>query len=298
MTNFLQLVFSGIAQGAVLALVALGFSMIYSTTKLLNFAQGHYVVLGGVFTWYLTDRSGFALFVAIPIAALAVAAIAVVTYEGLLKRTRNKTHFNEALITLGTGLLIDAVLLLKIGADPVYLDPFSGSKPVTVFGSTFSRQGLWVIAITAITLAILIAFERRTRAGQEMLATSMDAEAASLLGVNVSRTVAVSWALSGAMGAIGGAILLPISGAGFGMGLVIALQGFTAAVIGGLGSPVGAVVGGMVIGVSTALLTGYVDSDIAGIAIAAGLLAVLLVRPQGLLGRYRASALTEEGSVT
>jgi len=285
MQQFLQLTFSGITQGAVYGLIALGFSVIYGTTRLLNFAQGHFVVLGGVFTWALTDKVGLPIALAVVLAMVGGAVVAMFTYEGLVRRARNKTHLNEALLTLGVGLFIDAAILVLVGPNPVYIPEFTGGGPVSVFGANFSKQGLWVIGTTVVVLVALLLFMRRTRTGLRMLASSMDVEGALLIGVNVPLLVTFSWAISGMLGALGGAVLLPILGAGYGQGLTFALKGFTASVLGGLGNIWAGVVGGLVIGLMSAYLTGYTTAATANMVVFGLLLLMLLIRPQGLFGK-------------
>lgn len=296
--QLLQFVFSGLTQGAVLALVALGFSMIYASMKLLNFAQGHYVVLGGLVTWWSTERLHIPIAVAVLLAGLVVAAVAVATRQFLLRYARNQSHLNAGMITLGTGLLIDAVILLQIGSDPVYVRSFLGDQPVRLLDATFARQGVWVIAMAALVMILLRVFYARTLIGQAMRACSMNAEAASLMGVNVGLMIALSWGLSGFIGGLGGATVAPLVGAGYGQGLFFALKGFTAATVGGLGSQNGAIVGGLVVGLLSALITGFADSQAADLVTFAILLILLVVRPRGLLGQIEVGVTAYEPLVT
>jgi branched-chain amino acid transport system permease protein len=164
------------------------------------------------------------------------------------------------------------------------MKPFSGSEPIALFGATVTPQSLWVLGVTAVVAVSLLLFYRRTRTGKAMLATAFNAEAAQLMGVNVSAILAISFALSAGLGALGGILITPISSTSFGVGIMLGLKGFAAAIVGGLGNSFGAFAGGLFVGIAEAMAAGYLSSAYKDAAAFVIILLVLFVRPQGLAG--------------
>jgi branched-chain amino acid transport system permease protein len=222
-----------------------------------------------------------------------------VTQVVLLEHARSKALLNQAMITLGVGLLLDAMILAVVGVNPVFVPSFSGDNPIRVLSVGIAPQGLWVIGLAALLMLVLWLFHNWTVVGQAMLACSMNQEAAALMGINVGAMIAASWVIAGVIGGIGGASVAPLVGATYGTGLAFALRGFTAVTVGGLGSNIGAVVGGLTVGMASALITGFFGSQAADIATFVILLFVLVARPRGLFGTTDVSGLqAEEAMVT
>jgi branched-chain amino acid transport system permease protein len=288
MTQFFQLLFQGFSLGCIYALVALGFTVIYRASKVINFAQGSMLLVGA----YLV--SVFATGLNLPFALAAFVAIVLLAAGGVLfqmvvlRRVLGQPVFTLVMITIGLSIVIDSAVPLIFGDSPRLLGDPWGASVVRLGGVTLTSVRIWAIVCTVVILALFFAFDRFSRYGLAMRATAADEEAALAVGVPVPRVYAFTWAIAGGVAAIGGLFL-----AGFpsspnpSLGSV-ALRAFPAIILGGLDSPLGAVVGGVVIGIVEVLTSGYAPgwlgnnfSDVAPYIV---MILVLLVRPYGLFG--------------
>jgi branched-chain amino acid transport system permease protein len=288
MTAFLQLLFQGLALGCVYALVAVGFTVIYRASQVINFAQGGLLMVGAYVVSVLATGAGlpFALAVA---AAIAVLAAGCVAFQQLvLQRVLGQPVFVLVMITIGLSIAVDSAIPAIFGGNARILGDPWGASAVHAGGVTLSWVRIWTIACTAAVLGAYFAFDRFSRYGLAMRATASDQEAALAVGVPIRRVYALTWAIAGAVAAIGGVFLSGFpSSVNPSLGDV-ALRAFPAIILGGLDSLPGAVVGGVVIGVVEVLTSGYAPgwlgnnfSDVAPYVV---MIAVLLVRPYGLFG--------------
>ncbi len=286
-TELLQYLFSGLTNGAIYALIALGFSIIFNATTIINFAQGEFVMLGA-----LTVISLFSFGLSLPVAfVLAVVAVTVMGlgFERLaIRPARDSTPISLIIITVGGGVLLKGLAMLVWGKDAYTLPPFSGQEPLTLAGATILPQSLWIIGLTLVLVAGLEMFLRFTLLGKAMRAASFNPVAARLVGIRVSQMVQFSFGLSAALGAAAGVMIAPITMGVYDMGTMLGLKGFCAAVIGGLGSSFGGVLGGVVLGVAEAFASGLLSSGYRDAVAFLILLLVLFFRPQGLIG-FRSS---------
>jgi branched-chain amino acid transport system permease protein len=269
----LQFVFSGLMVGSIYALIALGFTIVYTATEAINFAQGEFVMLGGM--------TAVALFGAgLPLGVAFAGAVFIVTIIGLLLERltlaplRNVTLTNMIIITIGGSIFLKGSAMLLWGKDAASLPSFSGDTPFRVLGASFLPQALWIIGTAMVVVVLVRTFFARTTTGQAMRAVAANRFAATLVGINVKAMTAYSFALAAAVGAVAGIIITPVALTQFDRGTMLGLKGFSAAVLGGMGSSPGAVVGGLLL-----ISSAYKDA-IAFIL----LIIVLLVRPQGILG--------------
>jgi branched-chain amino acid transport system permease protein len=254
-----QYLASGLVVGGVYALIGLGFVIVYRVTRIINFAQGEFVMLGALLT--ATGRH-----LGLPTAAafaLAVAAVALV--GGLLERVgvhpvRRAPPMAALIVTIGASIAIRGAALAVWGTDPYALDPFSTGPPLRVLGASVVRQGFWVLAVAGVVFAGLWLFFTRTYAGTAVTACAVNPRGARLMGIRVERMWLLSFGLSGALGATAGAVIAPITYATYDMGLMLGLKGFVAAVLGGLVSPPGAIVGGFLLGLLESLSAGLLSS--------------------------------------
>lgn len=281
---FLQFVFSGLMVGAIYALIALGFTIVYTATEAINFAQGEFVMLGGM--------TAVALFGAgLPLAAAFAGSVLVVTLIGLLLERltlaplRQVSVTNMIIITIGGSIFLKGSAMLFWGKDPAGLPAFSGDEPIQVLGATLLPQGLWILGTAAVVVVLVRAFFGHTMTGQAMRAVAANRFAATLVGINVKAMTAYSFALAGAVGAVAGVIITPVALTQFDRGTLLGLKGFSAAVLGGIGSGPGAVVGGLLLGVLESLGGGFISSAYKDAIAFLLLIVMLLVRPQGLMGR-------------
>jgi branched-chain amino acid transport system permease protein len=283
LSELLQYLFSGLTNGAIYALIALGFSIIFNATTIINFAQGEFVMLGA-----LTVISLYSLGLALPLAfVLAVAAVTLMglAFERLaIRPARDATPISLIIITVGGGVLIKGLAMLFWGKDAYTLPAFSGQKPLMLAGATMLPQSVWIFALTILLVSALEVFFRFTLLGKAMRAASFNPVAARLVGIRVSQMVQFSFALSAALGAMAGVMIAPITMGVYDMGTMLGLKGFCAAVIGGLGSTFGGVLGGMVLGVAEAFTSGMLSSGYRDAVAFLILLLVLFFRPQGLIG--------------
>jgi branched-chain amino acid transport system permease protein len=284
MQEFLQYLFSGVTNGAIYAVIALGFTMLYNATGLINFAQGEFVMLGALSM--ITFWKGFRL----PLPAAFFLSVAVVSLVGLLLerlaiRTVRKPHpIVLVIITIGASILLRGVAMLVWGKDSHSSPSFSSLAPFEIAGATLLPQSLWIIGVVLIIVTGLQLFYRKTLTGKAMEACAINKKAASLLGIPSERMILLAFALSAGMGSTGGILIAPISMSSYDMGMMLGLKGFCAAMLGGLGSSWGAVLGGMLLGILEALGVGFFSSSLKDAIAFFLLLLILYSRPSGLLG--------------
>lgn len=290
--GILQLVWTGITTGSIYALVAVGFVAIYAVTRIINFAQGEFAVLGALVMVTFTAGFGWPMTVGFVAAVLLVAAIGAGVYQVALHPARNASPVTLIIITIGVAIAARGTALLIWGTSPYSLPAFTAGDPLRVYGVTVRLQSLWVIGILAATLAVLYVFFSHTMAGKALRGCAINPQAARWMGVNVDRMRLLSFALAGALGAIAGIVRTPIGLATYDMGVPVALKGFAAAIVGGLVNPVGAVIGGVGLGIAEALTAGLISSRYREMVAFVVLIGVLVARPRKLLPDIR-----EEGGL-
>jgi branched-chain amino acid transport system permease protein len=283
LAQFLQFLLSGVTVGATYALAALGFTLIYNASHVINFAQGEFIMLGGMLTVFFL-ATGLPMPLAVALAILIPAAVGVLLERFAIEPAKDADVVALIIITIGASLVIRGLVQVWLGKGTHALPPFSGDTPIDVFGATLRPQMLWVLGVTGAVVALLWYFFSRTLAGKAILATSYSPLAARLVGINTSWVLFVSYALAGALGAIGGILITPITLTSYDVGIMIGLKGFVAAVVGGLGSGLGAVVGGLFVGIVEAMAAGYLSSAYKDAVPFVLILLILFFRPRGLFG--------------
>ena len=283
MSAFLQFLFSGLTVGATYALAALGFSIIYNASGVINFAQGEFIMLGGMLAVVLAGL-GLPLPLAIVLAVLAVAAVGLLVEKAAIEPARNAEVVSLIIITIGASLFLRGIVQVVLGKGGHSLPAFSGEQPLQLGGATLLPQSLWVLGVTLVIVLALAWFFTRTLQGKAMLATSHNRLAAQLVGINTKTILLASFGLSAGLGAFGGILVAPITGTAYDVGIMLGLKGFVAATLGGLGSGMGAIVGGLLLGVFEAMTAGYVSSAYKDAAPFVLILAVLFFMPRGLFG--------------
>jgi branched-chain amino acid transport system permease protein len=281
--QFLQYIFSGITSGSIYALTALGFTLIYNATDIINFAQGELVMLGGM-TAIALYGAGLPLAVAFVGATMIVALLSVVFQQLAIKPLLAKGVLAQIIATVGASLALRTAAMMIWGRDAKPLPPFTGDTPIKVLGATLLPQTLWVLGLTLVIVLALQMFYRRSLTGKAVRACAINPLAARLMGVSYQRVVLLSFAVAGAISAAGGVMIAPISFMSYSSGALLGLKGFAAAALGGLGNPLGAVLGGLLLGVLEGLGVGYVSSGYKDAVAFLVLLLILFLRPQGLLG--------------
>lgn len=283
MSELLQLLFSGLTVGAIYALIALGFTLIYNASDVINFAQGDFVMIGGMGTVFLM-AAGLSLPVAALIAVAAAVLVGLLLHRLAIEPARDASPVTLIMITIGASIFIKGTAQLVFDKQFHSLPAFSGDTPIPVAGAALLPQSLWVLATALVLVCALYLFLERTLVGKAVLATAANRLAARLAGINVTFVLALAFGLSAAIGALAGVVATPITLTRYDVGTLFALKGFAAAMLGGMGNPVGAVVGGLLIGLFEALGAGYVSSTYKDAVAFLMILFVLFFLPRGLFG--------------
>ena len=284
MEEVLQYLFAGMTSGAIYAIIALGFTMLYNATELINFAQGEFFMLGALSFVSLWKGCHLPLLLAFAITVVGMALLGMV-FERLAIRTVRRPHpIVLVIITVGMSILLRGMAMLGWGKDSYAAPSFSKHPPFQIAGASLLPQSLWILGIVLIIVLGLQVFFKRTLTGKAMQACAINKRAAWLLGIPSERMVLFAFAISAAMGAVAGMIIAPITMCSYDMGTLLGLKGFCAAMLGGLGSSVGAVVGGFLLGILESLATGYFSSSLKDAMAFLLLLLILYVRPSGILG--------------
>ena len=281
--QFLQFFFSGLTIGATYALAALGFSIIYNASGVINFAQGEFIMLGGMAAALMTSQ-GMPLPLAIAFAVAAAALGGLLVEKLAIEPAKNAEVVTLIIITIGASLFIRGLVQVTLGKGTHALPAFSGDQPIEVLGATLLPQSLWVLGVTMVIVAVLAWFFTRTLQGKAMLATSHNKLAAQLVGINTKAILLASFGLSAALGALGGILVAPITNTSYDVGIMLGLKGFVAATLGGLGSGAGAIVGGLLLGLVEAMTAGYISSSYKDAVPFVLILVVLFFMPRGLFG--------------
>ena len=286
MAALLQFLIAGLKSGAIYSLVALGFTIVYAATGAINFAQGEFFMLGGMLG-VLYVRLGAPLPLAIALSVATTAVLGALFEVLAIRPIADGDPLRIIMVTIGGSIVIRQLVLHFLGPDEIPLAPFSEGPSFFVLGAAAERQTLWIWGITLLAVVGLVVLYRRTTFGRAMTATSLNRDAAQLVGIDTRNMVTWSFALAAGLGAVAGLAVAPLTQTAFDVGAGIGVKGFAAAILGGLGNPVAAVGGGLVLGLLESLTAGYINPLYKDAVALVVLLAVLFVRPQGLFGGAR-----------
>lgn len=282
-----QFLLSGLTTGSTYALIAIGFSLIHNSTGIVNFAQGEFVMLGGMFMITFYSFLGLPMLPAFSLTIGAVAAVGLLLERFPLRRAKSKEILILVMITVGASIFIKGLVMMVWGKNPMTLPPLSGEAPLVFFGAAVMPQSLWIFGITLTVVVALNYFFKGTFIGKAMRAVAASRRSAMLTGIPVDRMILLSFTLSGALGAVAGITLTPITTTSYDMGMMLGLKGFSAAILGGYGSMPGAVLGGLLLGVLESLAAGLISSEYKDAIAFLILLLVLFFKPSGILGKGR-----------
>ena len=280
-----QYLLSGLATGAIYALIGLGFAIIYNSTGIINFAQGEFVMLGGMFGVYFYEIVKFPLAAALLLAVLCAAAAGVLFERLAIRPLRRATPLGLVIITIGGSILVRGIAMLVWGKDTHALPTFSGDTPIALAGATLLPQHLWIFALTVLLIAVNKLFFQFTITGKALRACAVNRRAAGLVGIDVRRMTMFSFLLASGMGALAGIIVAPLTMTSYDVGIMLGLKGFCAAIIGGMSNGIGTVLGGLLLGVLESLGAGLISSGYKDAITFIILLLILFLRPQGLFSR-------------
>ena len=287
MVLFFQSVLSGVLVGGVYALIGIGLTLIFGVMRVINFAHGELVMLGMYATWILFTRLGWDPYLSI----LVVAPLLFLWGAGLqsvvVNRVLGALPQNQILLTIGLGLVMSNAVMLKYTSDYRILTTSYSSSSWRLLGLSVSEPLLFSFVVTVAITAALAVFLLRTDTGQAIRATAQDREAAQLMGINVQRMSVLAFGLGSALAGTAGALVSPTYYIFPQVGSAFTLKAFVIVVLGGMGSVAGATLGGILIGVTESLAAVYVASGLKELVVFVLFLALLVVRPSGLLGKTR-----------
>ncbi len=286
MSEIISTIINGLSQGGVYALIALGYTMVYGIAKMLNFAHGDIIMVGSYAAFVVVGMMSSSPFLAIFIAVVVCTALGILVERLAYRPLRGAPSLSVLITAIGVSYLLQSLAQIIFGATPVMV-PMFDFKFVDIDGISIKIQSLITLAVCAVVIVLLLFVIKKTKVGRAMVAVSEDRGAAQLMGVNVNRTIAITFAIGSALAALAGIFSLfvsPVTSPTF--GALPGIKAFVAAVIGGIGSIPGAAIGGIILGVveqfalSVPFLSPYADAIVFSI-----LIVVLLVRPTGILGK-------------
>ena len=282
--DLLQFSFAGLTIGAAYALVAVGFSIVYRGTGAINFMQGEYVMVAGVLAGLIHELYAPPLWVTIAITLLGSLAVGLLTELIGVRTMRARTADAITIATIGLAVVLKAATMIGTGKRTFALPAFSGTEPIRIGTAALLPQTLWNLAIVALAAVLFTLFFRYTRRGVMLRAAADDPTAAAMMGVSLRETMGWTFALAALLGGVAGVSLTPVTLMSFESGTLLGLKGFAAAMLGGIGSMSGSLIGGLLLGLAEALTAGYISSQYTDVVAFAVLLAILFARPTGLLG--------------
>jgi len=290
---FFQYLFAGITYGSIYAIVAIGFNIIYNTTGIINFAQGEFVMLGGMIA--ISLHAMLPLPLAIALAVISTMLIGALIEIIFIRWLKNPSVLRMIIITIGLSILIREAALHIWGEGVRSLPYFNGNEisTIRIMGTNISPQVLWVIGVCSVIVVLLSLFFKFTSLGQEMRACAANRLAATLCGISTKNMVTFSFMLSAGIGALAGCVVSPITYTQYDGGTALAIKGFTVAVLGGLGNSMAAVIAGLLLGIIESFSVSVVPLAFQDAISIALLLTILFVRPHGLFGSKEAAGLKE-----
>ena len=286
MELFIQLTLTGLTNGAILSLAALGFVLIYKSSDVINFAQGEFLLIGAYVTYAIVAQFGVFWPLGMLLTLLVAVALGVVVERLVLRPMIGEPIISVIMVTIGLSSLLRAIVSTIWGTLPRAFPAFIPTHPVNILGATVGADRLWAMAIAGLMLGIFTIFFRRSKEGIAMRAVADDQQAAVSMGISVKKIFAWAWSIAAATAAVAGALVANIVGVS-GELSHFGLRVFPVVILGGLDSIPGAIVGGIIIGLLEAYTGGYIGQGLNQIIPFAVLILILMVRPYGLFGQVR-----------
>lgn len=286
--SFLTYLINGISLGSVYAIIALGYTMVYGIAKMLNFAHGDVIMVGGYVSYFAAGSFGLPPLAAVLAAMAACTALGIVVERLAYKPLRSSASLAVLITAIGVSYFLQNGAMLVWGSNPRVYSSLVGLAPVKLFGGgvTVSGEAIVTVAACLLIMGALLYLTGRTKLGKAMRAVSEDKGAALLMGINVDSTISATFAIGSALAAVAGVLLcsayptlMPTTGS------MPGIKAFTAAVFGGIGSVPGAFLGGILLGVIEKFSQAYISTQLSDAIVFAVLIVMLLVKPSGLLGR-------------
>lgn len=285
MDMILQIGVTGLVLGSIYGMAALGFTIVFNATRVINFANGDFLMMGGLCLVGGLASLRLPLWIALAAAVVATAALGAMIQALVLDRARARDHLSIVMLTIGVAVALRGLASVVFGRDMHFVADFGLVAPLLAGGIHVPAQGIWIVLALCCTSLVLWSMMQRTRWGKAMQAASQEPRAAALCGIEPRRMAALAFVLAAGTGGLAGAFVTPIAPAFYENGIFLGLKGFAAAIVGGLGNPLGAVVGGLLIGLVESMAAGYGASGYKDAIAFLLLVVVLIVRPAGLVGR-------------
>ncbi len=288
-TYFQQILISGLLIGCIYGMAALGFTIVFNATRVINFANGEFLMLGGLSTAALiaANASGWGTVTAVLGAAALTTGVGLLMQALAFDKAKSRDLQMLVMLTIGITLMLRGAASIVFGRSVNFVTDFGGFPELTYGGVFIPPQGVWIaLAMLAVSAALWLLYTRTTL-GKAMQAASMEPGAAALCGIEPRRMALLAFALAGLIGGLAGALMAPLAPPFYENGIALGLKGFAAAIAGGLGNPLGAVLGGLLIGVVESVSAGYGASGYKDAVSFLLLVAILIVRPAGLLGKLQ-----------
>jgi branched-chain amino acid transport system permease protein len=280
----IQILIAGFTTGCIYALVALGFTIVYNSSGIVNFAHGEFVMMGGVISGALILKFGVTPVLALPAAMLLIGCMAILVDRLILQKARRRSQITLVMLTIGAGIVLRGLVEFSLGKDVFFPQPLGLIPPIAAYGIYVSGQGIWIVIALMIVSFGMWHLLYRTWLGRAMRATAENTRAATLMGISPRMISTIAFLMAGALGALAGALIAPLASASYDNGLFFGIKGFAAAILGGLGNPIGAILGGILIGTIESFSAGYIASAYKDAIALLLLIAMLLFWPSGLFG--------------
>ena len=284
MAEVLQFIFSGLMVGGVYGLIAVGFCIVYNATEAINFAQGEFVMLGGMIAASIFKTWGWPIPIIFAVAVISSLILGLFCERLTFGLSRDHHVLNLIIISLGLAIAMKGAVMIIWGKWPMELPAFSGETPLPVLGAALAPQAIWIVGVSVLVMLFIRFFLKKTVLGTAMRAAAADKVAASLVGISVRQASTVSFGIASAIGAVAGVILTPATLTSYEHGTMLGLKGFCAAIIGGMGNVYGGFIGGLVLGLTEAFAAGFGSSGYRDVVAFLVLILLLLIRPSGLFG--------------
>jgi branched-chain amino acid transport system permease protein len=294
LTAIVQALSAALSVGSMYALVAIGVALIYKSTSIINFAQGEFVMLGGMIMVSLYGVRHWPLYLSIPVTVAATMVVGMLLMKVSYRPGKSTSLISVLIITIGASLAISGGASHVWDTDIHRFPPFSGDVPINIWGAAIAPQSLWVIGATILVILLVVAYFYFTIHGKAMRACALDRTAARLMGIRVNVMVMLSFGMSAALGATAGIVLTPITMTSCDGGMLLAIKGFSAAMLGGMGSIVGAVLGALVFSFLESFAATFIASSVKDLVTFIVIINVLLFLPHGLVGPRKTEGLEQE----
>ncbi len=283
-SQMLQLLFSGLTIGAIYALIAVGFVIIYNVTGILNFAQGEFAMFGALISISLV-KANLPLWLAIILSIVIVAAIGAVFERTAIHTARKSSMTTLIIITIGVSIAFRGIAILIWGTQAQTLPPFTDNTPIKFLEAVLLPQNLWAIGLSIVILIVMMYFFNFTFTGKSLTACVVNPFAARLMGIKPNKMSLLAVVVSAGVGALAGTVIAPISGASYDMGMMLGIKAFVAAVVGGLTNAPAAIAGAFLIGIIEAFTEGLWSSGLKDVVSFSLLLLILFIKPEGLFAK-------------